>query len=1169
MTKLAPRASACAAAATGLGPEDTARFLELHDSYSDAGLAPMDAARKAAADLVAEIKSEAADLTKTVAALAPVEAAPAETRSAAPGDQAEGLTSPTAESLQSAEDRAAAATKAEAAEQRALAARDAAPKRAGEKAEKDRRAAEILAEREAAKKAEVDAAAETFELGQEARAPVDRKVNAAQAAGQGDVFAQPAVVNDSLTTQAVEQAPAQAEPVKADALAAEKALWKRITAGEAGVDEFKAGFEAWVSGKDEIVALLTAKKKDDLLSIGGAWFASRYKSENKPEVVDALWRDGLSRYALGRGITYGMGVGSYERAVRAMVDATGTDELAAYAAERKAASEEAIARVAQMAEAVKDPKTLDDYKTWMRATMTGGKTFAEARMMLTPEQRATFDDLAATDSRASRKTANDDQRTRVAVAGQTVDGDIIATKHTKKGHDLFVVKLAERVSREDYDTLNAGAKKIGGYYSSYRGGGAIPGFQFTAREQAQAFVKLAGGDATDAKAAAQDRRDAFADDRSQTAAQRLTEMADRLDEQADESLGRERKANTERRARFAEGAEAAARSQQAMAKTMRNLAEAIEGGTAKFLDRVRQKVQVELLQTYVATAQGDQLRAKYDSYSEQEKHRGEAPTTETADHATFPTFTAFRSDLASLARQLIEVDGTKLLGQRLMKMADDTSEAFAKWAREPANLHKIATFSTKSGTRPSFGTKDEAERVISRSGYKGKAIPWHVKRGEHTIVMSPSEAVARGLWDGDGDKRITLDPDLGAELVEKIGKASRRGAKVSVPWQLETAHDRRKALARMGIETPAEFRAALREFIGLREQAAAPDKVKQLERALIGRKNDGFDFFPTPESVADEMVDAAGIEEGMSVLEPNAGMGHIADRVRAAGHDVDVIEIESDKRDLLEAKGYRLIGRDFLDIKPREFFTFGDVFSAPDGTVGVMRGLGGMGSNRVRLVPSDGGERVASYHDRDELKPVEKRGTDSGYDRILMNPPFSDGRDIAHVRHAYDLLKPGGRLVAIMGESAFTNQNKRATEFRDWLDEVGGTEEKLPAGTFNDPSLPVNTGANARMVVIEKGDSGHVALFSRTMGDQSPVLQALSDNDELFALPQLEGKTVNEIAFDLDPAIKVLPQTPGPGQTGRWRVTFPEGGFADISIRKPNPYGQTLYGSTSTTTARW
>ena len=63
------------------------------------------------------------------------------------------------------------------------------------------------------------------------------------------------------------------------------------------------------------------------------------------------------------------------------------------------------------------------------------------------------------------------------------------------------------------------------------------------------------------------------------------------------------------------------------------------------------------------------------------------------------------------------------------------------------------------------------------------------------------------------------------------------------------------------------------------------------------------------------------------------------------------------------------------------------------------------------------------------------------YDRIVMNPPFEKGQDIDHVRHAYELLKPGGKLVAIMSEGSFYRGDKKATEFREWLEEVGGTSE--------------------------------------------------------------------------------------------------------------------------------
>lgn len=61
-------------------------------------------------------------------------------------------------------------------------------------------------------------------------------------------------------------------------------------------------------------------------------------------------------------------------------------------------------------------------------------------------------------------------------------------------------------------------------------------------------------------------------------------MADRLEERADESLSRDRKANTSRRARMAASAEASANADKAMARTMHG--SAIKDGKAKFLDKV-------------------------------------------------------------------------------------------------------------------------------------------------------------------------------------------------------------------------------------------------------------------------------------------------------------------------------------------------------------------------------------------------------------------------------------------------------------------------------------------------------------------------------------------------------------------------------------------------------
>lgn len=895
------------------------------------------------------------------------------------------------------------------------------------------------------------------------------------------------MVNGGLSPVFLTDAPVKEKPgkAKAEAQAPESAapsssqittvaefndFRKRLNEGTLSIDDFKALFASILANKQAVTDDLNKLSKDGIFEkFPGLKY--RWKNEKKGDVVDAAYRAFLSVFNISDGfISYGMGKNSYENVLQAKVDKYTQDDLDRHAAEVKASEEESKKRVAEMVEAVKDPKTLNDFIDYIRLKKSQGMTYADARMSLTVEQRAKFDELAAEDSRSKRKDRRDEQRDQVRTADQKVSGQIIETKHTQKGYDLFVVQLSERVSREDYTTLNTAAKRLGGYYSSFRGRGAVPGFQFRTREEAEAFAKLAEGDNSAAQEAVKTRRDAFEDDRSQSAVERLTTMAEAMDERADAIINADRKTNTARRARMAASAEAAAEKDKAMAQTMRNIANAIESGAAKFLDRVRQKVQVELLTSVVNRAQDKMLREKYPAWADQEQHKGDRPTAETADFAEWPTYTMYRSDWAKLARQMLDVDGLKKTGQRILSVADDVSDAYLKFAKD--NLWKVATFVRKDGGFATFASKDEAERSIARSGYKGQAVVLPVKRGENVIIMSPSMAKERGVWQGDDDARITIIAELGDEVVTKLSKKSVKG--IDLPWQLEIAKQRLDAFKRMGIETPQEMRTALREFIGLKQAVKAPDRVKELEREMVGRVKDGLDFFPTPQATADAMIEAAEIEEGMAVLEPSAGMGHIAERIREAGVEPDVIELSGKRRELLEAKGFKLVESDFMEMDPRGF-TYGDLYEAPDGTRGIMSGSGGMGSSRVGL-KNENGERIG-WFDRDELKPIEKRGSSSGYDRIIMNPPFSDRRDAEHVRHAFDLLKPGGRLVAIMGEGVFFGQDKKAQEFREWLDSVDGTSEKLEEGTFNDPSLPVNTSVNARMVVIDKPE-GSATRFS-------------------------------------------------------------------------------------------
>ena len=65
----------------------------------------------------------------------------------------------------------------------------------------------------------------------------------------------------------------------------------------------------------------------------------------------------------------------------------------------------------------------------------------------------------------------------------------------------------------------------------------------------------------------------------------------------------------------------------------------------------------------------------------------------------------------------MQIDGAKLLGQRILKVADDVTDAYQKCAKE--NLHKVSVFSaTRAGSDEKqmavFPTSDRAEAAIAR-----------------------------------------------------------------------------------------------------------------------------------------------------------------------------------------------------------------------------------------------------------------------------------------------------------------------------------------------------------------------------------------------------------------------------------------------------------------------
>ncbi|WP_127840982.1 DNA methyltransferase family protein [Burkholderia gladioli] len=712
-------------------------------------------------------------------------------------------------------------------------------------------------------------------------------------------------------------------------LAGNREVFKRICAGELGVEAVQTAFERLVRDcepiREELAKAKTARELEKMTGITP-------RRLRKAELVDHVYESMLNSYGFltaGDGCltTRGWTLAARVNGLREKLRGLSAEMLVDYRRRVEADTARRHAAIEQLIKATTNPETLDEFQIFIKHKGVQALT-SEMRMRRDALVAAELADMAAVE--AAKEHAQP-----VVIAGVRSGTSMryLETEHTRDHYPLFVVQLEDRVSTEVYKTLSAGARRFGGWYSSYCRDGAIPGFQFKSKDSAEQFMSFGSGAAVEAMPRRTGRkvrgRVAETAGKSATAVAKLRAMAERLAAAAEGSLSRNRLANTARRARMASSAQEQARKDLALAKTMGNLADAIERGDVVHLHGLREKAQIEMLMDIIRSARIEEVNAADLPQREREALREAPATLKTIDCVTYPIFKGHADDLRRVRRELESVRGAAKICRQLGELAD-------------------------------------------RSGAINNALPI---------------------------KAAFIDA-----CIEKLG--DRAGS--VMPWRWATVAEMRKRLSRMGIDTPEQLRMACREFLQYREAKQVADRSIELERALVGTKV-GFDFFPTPKDLAERMVGLAAVSPGDRVLEPSAGNGNIAVTIRRAGAEPDVAEISSQLREILQAKGFNVVGWDFTEV------------------------------------------------------------TDAnGYDAIVMNPPFSNNADIEHVRHAYSLLRDGGRLVSIVGEGAFFRSGKTEVAFRAWLDEIGADVEKLPEGTFSDRQLMATTGADARLVVIRK-----------------------------------------------------------------------------------------------------
>lgn len=186
-----------------------------------------------------------------------------------------------------------------------------------------------------------------------------------------------------------------------------------------------------------------------------------------------------------------------------------------------------------------------------------------------------------------------------------------------------------------------------------------------------------------------------------------------------------------------------------------------------------------------------------------------------------------------------------------------------------------------------------------------------------------------------------------------------------------------KRLQKAGITNTEELIAAVEQFDALTQTATTPpdpDAIRLrdlLFRAQMCQKGD-IQFTPT--ELARDLVVMACIDENSRVLEPEAGIGNIADAAREVTRNVDCIERMVEFQEILRLKKHNVIADDLMDT---------------------------------------------------EVQPV--------YDAVIMNPPFSE--ECEHIQRAFGFVRPGGSLVAVCSNSIQWKSTRKYEQFRDWLAE--------------------------------------------------------------------------------------------------------------------------------------
>lgn len=185
-------------------------------------------------------------------------------------------------------------------------------------------------------------------------------------------------------------------------------------------------------------------------------------------------------------------------------------------------------------------------------------------------------------------------------------------------------------------------------------------------------------------------------------------------------------------------------------------------------------------------------------------------------------------------------------------------------------------------------------------------------------------------------------------------------------------------------------------------------EVAQIKRTAIAQGI--WDFYPTPGAVIDKMLALAELKSHHHVLEPSAGTGDLANAIALARvNKIDCFELHPLLQKALNLQGFNVIGADFFASTPQ---------------------------------------------------PI--------YDRIIANPPFSNNGVARHTIHAFQFLKPGGKLISLAHHYQLQPSHSDQ-QFFAWLKKHNARFLNCGQAFRNSPR---STNVNLQIILIDKLENG-------------------------------------------------------------------------------------------------